>query len=246
MCYNDFGDVMDNRLRMPKHVAIILDGNGRWAKARGLTRSMGHKEGFENLTDLSEYIFNQGIEVLSVYAFSTENFKRDKDEVDYLMNLFVIAFEKYGARLNKSGIKVVFSGRREPLPEKVLKTIDKVTNLTKDNTKAIFNICVNYGGQYEILDAIKNINKDVIDGIISNDEITIDTIYKYMYQDLPPVDFMIRTSGEQRLSNFLLFQNAYAEFYFPETYFPAFDKKEFDKAIEVYNSRDRRFGNAKK
>lgn len=228
------------------HVAIILDGNGRWAKERGMTRSQGHYHGFNNLVKLSEYIFDKGIKVLSVYAFSTENFKRDKKEVDYLMNLFKTAFKTYGDKLDKKGIKVVFSGRRKPLPEGVLKTIDYVEEKTKNNTKGIFNICVNYGGQYEILDAVKKINKDVLNGKLNNDEIDLDILYKYMYHDLPPVDLMIRTSGENRLSNFLLFQNAYAEFYFPKTYFPAFDEKEFDKAVEEYYSRDRRFGGIKK
>ncbi len=228
------------------HVAIILDGNGRWAKERGMTRSQGHYHGFNNLVKLSEYIFDKGIKVLSVYAFSTENFKRDKKEVDYLMNLFKTAFRTYGDKLDKKGIKVVFSGRRSPLPSGVLKTIDDVEEKTKNNTKGIFNICVNYGGQYEILDAVKKINRDVLDGKLDNEKIDLDTLYKYMYHDLPPVDLMIRTSGENRLSNFLLFQNAYAEFYFPKTYFPAFDEKEFDKAIEEYESRDRRFGGIKK
>lgn len=228
------------------HVAIILDGNGRWARERGMTRSQGHYHGFNNLVKLSEYIFDKGIKVLSVYAFSTENFKRDKKEVDYLMNLFKTAFKTYGDKLDKKGIKVVFSGRRKPLPEGVLKTIDYVEEKTKNNTKGIFNICVNYGGQYEILDAVKKINKDVLNGKLNNDEIDLDILYKYMYHDLPPVDLMIRTSGENRLSNFLLFQNAYAEFYFPKTYFPAFDEKEFDKAVEEYYSRDRRFGGIKK
>lgn len=229
-----------------KHVAIILDGNGRWAKERGMTRSEGHYHGFNNLTNLAKYIFKKGVKVLSVYAFSTENFKRDKKEVDYLMSLFTTGFKTYGKELNKEGIKVVFSGRIEPLPKKVLDIIDKVTEMTKDNEKGIFNICVNYGGQYEILDAVKKIAEEVQNGDLDINDIDLSTVNSYMYQDLPPIDLMIRTSGEERLSNFLLFQNAYAEFYFPKVYFPAFDEKEFDKAVEVYESRDRRFGGIKK
>ena len=229
-----------------KHVAIILDGNGRWAKERGMTRSEGHYHGFNNLTNLAKYIFKKGIKVLSVYAFSTENFKRDKAEVDYLMNLFTTGFKKYGKELNKENVKVVFSGRREPLPKKVLDVMDKVTEMTKDNTKGIFNICVNYGGQYEILDAVKKISEKVQHGELDINDIDLATVNSNLYQDLPPIDLMIRTSGEERLSNFLLFQNAYAEFYFPKVYFPAFDEKEFDKAIEVYEKRDRRFGGIKK
>lgn len=228
-----------------KHVAIILDGNGRWAKEKGLSRSKGHYHGFTNLKKLSEYIFDKGIKVLSVYAFSTENFKRDKKEVDYLMNLFQKAFKDYGEVLNQKGVKVVFSGRRDPLPKGVLNTIDDISSKTKNNTKGIFNICINYGGQYEILDAVKNISKKVKEEKLEIDDITLETVYQNMYQDLPPVDLMIRTSGEQRLSNFLLFQNAYAEFYFPKVYFPDFNEKEFDKAVEEYHNRDRRFGNIK-
>lgn len=229
-----------------RHVAFILDGNGRWAQEKGMTRSEGHYHGFNNLTKLSKYIFSCGVEVLSVYAFSTENFKRDKAEVDYLMNLFQTAFKTYGKELNKKDIKVVFSGRREPLPEKVLKMMDEVTEMTKDNTKGIFNVCINYGSQYEILDAVKKINEDVLSGKLRNEDIDLEVLNSYMYNDLPPVDLMIRTSGENRLSNFMLYQNAYAEFYFPNIYFPAFTNEDFDKAVEEFNNRDRRFGGINK
>ena len=231
-----------SELKVPNHVAIILDGNGRWAHDNGMTRSEGHLNGFNNLESLSNYIFKKGIKVLSVYAFSTENFKRSKDEVDYLMNLFVKGFKKYAKSKNKNNVKMVFSGRREPLPKDVLKVIDEVTEMTKDNTGAIFNICVNYGSGFEIEDMVKKVCKKVVDGEITIDEIDNNIISKNMYNDLPQVDLMIRTSGEQRLSNFLLWQNAYAEFYFPKVHFPAFDENEFDKAIIEYTKRDRRFG----
>lgn len=236
---------MNNELKIPTHVAIILDGNGRWAQERGKTRSEGHYHGFNNLDKLSEYIFDQGVKVLSVYAFSTENFKRSKEEVSYLMSLFNEAFKRYCQRLNKKNIKIVFSGRKEPLPTKVLKLMAKVAEDTKNNTNGIFNICINYGGQYELLDAVKKIATKVKNKEINIDDIDIDLLSRHMYQDLPPVDFMIRTSGEYRLSNFLLWQNAYAEFYFPPVYFPAFDEKEFDKALLEFNQRDRRFGGIK-
>ncbi len=234
--------MIKQKMEIPNHVAIILDGNGRWAEERGLTRSEGHFHGFNNLEKLSDYIFKKGVKILSVYAFSTENFKRSKTEVSYLMSLFSEGFKRYSKRLSKQNIKIIFSGRREPLPKKVLKIIDQVTEETKKNHGSIFNICVNYGGQYEIVDAVQKIIKDVKAGILDEKNIDCHTMNHYMYQDLAPVDLMIRTSGEHRLSNFLLWQNAYAEFYFPKTYFPAFDEKEFDQAIIEYNKRNRRFG----
>lgn len=234
--------MIKDKLNIPNHVAIILDGNGRWAQERGLTRSEGHFHGFNNLEKLADYIFAKGVKILSVYAFSTENFKRSKEEVNYLMNLFSEGFKRYSKRLSKKKIKIVFSGRREPLPKRVLKIIDKVTEDTKENTNGIFNICVNYGGQFEILDAIHKLIDDVENKKVTKEAIDIDTVNAYMYQNLDPVDLMIRTSGEKRLSNFLLWQNAYAEFYFPKVYFPAFDEKEFDKAIIEFNKRNRRFG----
>ena len=233
---------MNTELNIPNHVAIILDGNRRWAKKRGMKPQEGHYKGFTNLENLADYVFSKGVKVLSVYAFSTENFSRAKDEVDYLMDLFAVAFKKYFERQNKNNVRIVFSGRREPLPEKVLKMIDEVTEKTKDNTGPIFNICVNYGGRPEIVDTTKKICEMVKNGEISIDDIDEDLFAKNLYQDLPAIDLMIRTSGELRLSNFLLWQNAYAEFYFPEIEFPGFDEKEFDKALEVFDKRNRRFG----
>lgn len=233
---------MNTELNIPNHVAIILDGNRRWAKKRGMKPQEGHYKGFTNLENLVDYVFSKGVKVLSVYAFSTENFSRAKEEVDYLMDLFAVAFKKYFEKQNKKNVKIVFSGRREPLPEKVLKMIDEVTEKTKDNTGPIFNICVNYGGRPEIVDTTKKICEMVKNGEISIDDIDEDLFTKNLYQDLPAIDLMIRTSGELRLSNFLLWQNAYAEFYFPEIEFPGFDEKEFDKALEVFDKRNRRFG----
>lgn len=233
---------MDKELNIPNHVAIILDGNRRWAKKRGMKPQEGHYRGFTNLENLADYVFSKGVKVLSVYAFSTENFSRAKDEVDYLMDLFAVAFKKYFDKQNKKNVRIVFSGRREPLPEKVLKMIDEVTEKTKNNTGPIFNICVNYGGRPEIIDTTKKLCEMVKNGEISIDDIDEDMFSRNLYQDLPPIDLMIRTSGEVRLSNFLLWQNAYAEFYFPEVEFPGFDEAEFDKALEVFDKRNRRFG----
>ena len=225
-------------LNIPNHVAIIVDGNGRWAKERGMTRLKGHDAGFENLKKICEYGLSKGIKILSLYVFSTENFKRDKAEVDHLMDLFVMMFKKDKDYFMKNNIKVLFSGGNEPLPKKVIEARDKIVEMTKDNTGGIINFCMNYGGRQEIVDAVKKINKANIDV----DNLDEETFSKYLYQDLPDVDLMIRTSGELRLSNFLLWQNSYAEFYFPDVKFPDFSTDDFDKAILEYNNRNRRFG----
>lgn len=225
----------------PKHVAIIMDGNGRWAKKRMMPRTYGHKHGSENLRKLSFYIFDQGIQVLSIFCFSTENFKRPDDEVNYLMNLFIEKFHNEFAEYKKKNIKVVFSGRRENLRSDVLEAMDKITEETKDNDRAILNLCLNYGGQYEVIDAMKK----VISSGQKIDDLTPEEFMHFFYQDLPPIDFLIRTSGENRLSNFMLYQASYAEIYFPEVHFPDFDEKEFDKALDIYHNRDRRFGSIK-
>ena len=230
---------------MPKHVAIIMDGNGRWATKRGLKRSEGHKEGSKTLEKLSIYILNSGVKYLSVYAFSTDNFKRTKEEVDYLMDLFILMFKSKFKKLDKENIKVIFSGRKEPLRKDVLDAMDEIANKTKNNTKGVLNICLNYGGQEEIIDASKRLISEVSSGNIKIDDINKDMFYKYLYQDLPPIDLLIRTSGEYRVSNYMLYQMSYSEFYFTDVLFPDFDEKEFDKAIEEFNCRDRRFGKNK-
>lgn len=234
-----------SNLKVPNHIAIIVDGNGRWAKEKGLPRSLGHKEGMHNLEKICNYALSKGVKVISLYVFSTENFKRSKEEVDYLMDLFTEKFSKEANSFHEKNIKIVFSGRREPLPSKVLEAMDKTTELTKNNTDGIINFCLNYGGHAEIIDATKKIVEAVNNNELDINELNEDTYYKYLYNDLPPVDFMIRTSGENRISNFLLWQLSYAEFYFPKTYFPAFTEEEFDKAIIEYTSRDRRFGGIK-
>lgn len=235
---------MDNKI--PNHVAIIMDGNGRWAQERGLSRSDGHLAGVNNLEKLAEYIFDRGVKVLSIFAFSTENFKRSKEEVDFLMKLFIKFFKIKFKNLKKKNIKIVFSKKESGLPEEVEKAIKKMEKETENNTAGIFNICVNYGGHSEIVDVAKKISESVLEGKIKVNEIDEKTIEQNLYQTLPPIDLLIRTSGEYRISNFMLWQLAYAEMYFPKTYFPAFDEKEFDKALEAYSHRDRRFGGIKK
>lgn len=231
-----------SKLKVPNHVALIVDGNGRWATEKGMTRSEGHNEGFLNVKKLSAYIFSKNIKYLSAYLFSTENFKRSKKEVDFLMNLLTKKLKDILTFCHEEKIKAVFSGRKENLSEKVIQAMDKIEKETSKYQDRVFNLCFNYGGHTEIIDACKKITNDVQNGKLNIDALDEQTFSKYLYQDLPSVDLMIRTSGEQRLSNFMLWQNSYAEFYFPKVYFPDFDENEFDKAILEYTKRDRRFG----
>ena len=233
---------MNEEMILPKHVGIIMDGNGRWAKKRGLKRSFGHKKGADNLEKLLKHIFSIGIPYVSVYAFSTENFNRDQEEVNYLMDLFVKYFTKKKKIFIKEELKVIFSGSKENLREDVIEGIKELEDATKNFKRGTFNICLNYGGRLEIVDAIKKIIEDIDKGLINKNDIDEKLVSHYMYQDLPDLDFVIRTSGEQRISNFMLWQSSYAEYYFPNTLFPDFDAKEFDKALEEYNKRNRRFG----
>lgn len=235
---------MNEELRLPKHVGIIMDGNGRWAKKRGLKRSFGHKAGADNLEKLLKHVYSLGIKYVSVYAFSTENFNRSDEEVNYLMDLFVKYFTKKKKIFVNEELKVVFSGSKNNLREDVLNGMEDLEESTKDFERGVFNICLNYGGRLEIVDAIKKIASKVKDGSLDIESINEELVNHFMYQDLPSVDFVIRTSGEQRISNFMLWQSSYAEYYFPQVLFPDFDSKEFDKAIEEYNKRDRRFGKA--
>lgn len=229
-------------LKIPNHVAVIVDGNGRWAKEKGLSRSKGHDAGLENLKNLSKYIFLKGTKFLSIYVFSVDNFKRDNDEVNHLMDLFVFFFKKEKKFFVDNNIKVVFSGINDNLPDKVIKAKEDIIKITEDNTGGILNVCLNYSGRLEIVDATKKI----INAGIKIEDIDEELFSKYLYQDLPSVDFMIRTSGEYRISDFLLWQLSYAEFYFPKKYFPDFKERDYDIALVEYTSRDRRFGMIKK
>ena len=228
------------------HVGIIMDGNGRWAQARGLKRSEGHKAGFEAIKSLGKEVFKKGVKILSIFAFSTENFKRSEEEVNYLMNLFVKGFKELKKTYNEDNIKIVFSGRREPLRSDVLKSIDEITESTKDNTGGILNVCLNYGGQAEIVDTTKKLIEMVKNRTIEVSDINEELFRANLYQDLPSIDLLIRTSGEFRLSGFMLYNSQYAEYYFTDTLFPDFNVEEFDKALEEFKSRDRRFGGIKK
>lgn len=226
---------------IPKHIGIILDGNGRWAQERGLSRSLGHLEGSKTLIKITKCAFSKGVKVLSVFAFSTENFKRDKEEVDYLMNLFIKMFKEQLKQLKNNDVKVVFSGSKNNLIPKVIESMDKLEKETLNNTH-ILNICLNYGGQNEIVDAVKKIVNDNF----NMNELDTNTFKKYLYNNLPDLDLVIRTSGEKRISNFMIYQMAYAELYFTNTYWPAFNELELDKALIDYSNRNRRFGGNKK
>ena len=230
---------------IPNHVAIIMDGNGRWATERGKKRSEGHKEGAKTLERLALHAEKLGVKVLSVYAFSTDNFKRSQEEVDYLMNLIIYYLNNKLQTVVERGIKIVFSGRKVGLRNDVIKAIDTITEKTKDNDKCILNICLNYGAQEEIVDASLKIADDINNGKLKKEDLTRDSFYKYLYQDLPPIDLLIRTGKEHRLSNFMLYQAFYAEIYFVDTYFPDFLEKNLEEAIIYYQNRDRRFGNVK-
>ncbi len=237
---------MNKDLNVPNHVGIIMDGNGRWAQERGMVRTMGHKNAIKTLKALCLHMADMGIKYASLYAFSTENFKREKTEVDFLMDLFISSFKKEFKFLIEKNVRVVFSGRREPLPEKVLDAMDEIQEQTKNNKDLVLNICLNYGSHAEMVDTTKKICEMYKNGDIELDDIDEKFIQKNLYQDLPPLDFVIRTSGELRLSNFMMFQASYAEFYFPQVYFPDFTPEEFDKAMLEFNKRNRRFGGVKK
>lgn len=224
------------------HLAIIVDGNGRWAKNMGKIRSYGHLKGYENLKKIINYVNdNLDIKYISLFVFSTENFKRSKDEVDYLMNLFKKGFKEEKDIYIKKNMKVVFSYKKEGLSKDIISIIEEVESSTKDNTGLVVNFCLNYGGRSEIVDACKKIIDDKID----KNDITEDLFKDYLYNKLPDIDLMIRTSGEQRISNFMLWSLSYSELYFTKTYFPAFTTNELLEIIDDFNNRDRRYGNAK-
>lgn len=230
---------------IPKHIAIIMDGNGRWAKHRGLPRNAGHSAGANVITKIAEACGDLGVKYLTVYAFSTENWSRPKEEVDYLMDLFSEYFDKiYNDKRNKD-IKIKVIGQIDSLPEKLKEKIIKIENLTKDNIKLQLNLAINYGGRDEIIKAIKEIAKEILEKQDKEaiEKIDSDTFEKHLYtKDMPDPEVIIRTSGEMRLSNFLLYQAAYSEFWFTNVLWPDFTKEHLMEAIFDYQRRHRRFG----
>lgn len=237
---------VSNQLAVPKHVAIIMDGNGRWAKERGLKRTEGHREGMEAIRRVAHYAANRGVKVLTLYAFSTENWKRPPQEVHYLMKLPVEFFDRFVPELIENNIRVHMMGIEEKVPSSTLKSIHKAMDETKHCTGMVLNFAFNYGGRLEITEAIKTIAQDVLEGQVAVRDIDEELIAQQLFSnDLAPysdIDLMIRTSGEQRLSNFMLWQNAYSEFYFAEKNWPDFNGELFDQALSSYQQRHRRYG----
>ena len=233
---------MEN-LVIPKSIAIILDGNGRWAERRNLPRAMGHKAGCETLEKTVEDCVRLGVECLTVYAFSTENWKRSALEVGALMKLLRFYMVKLIDVANKNNVKAVMIGDESRFEPDIRKGIKKLIEATKNNTGMVFAFAINYGGRDEIKRAVENIADDVESGKILKSDISEELISSYLdTKDLPDPDLLIRTSGELRVSNFLLWQIAYSEFYITDTLWPDFDKEELLKAIESYSHRQRRFG----
>lgn len=230
-------------MKVPIHLAIILDGNGRWALKNGFIRSIGHKYGANALKEIVSYSFELGVKYLSLYCFSTENWKRDKNEIDYLFSLISQYLNKYCNDFINKKIKVIFSGDLSILPNETKLACDMVSLKSKNCDKFILNICLNYGSKNEIIRATTNIAKDVKNGLLNEMDIDENTFEKYLYSNgLPNVDFLIRTSNEKRLSNFMLWQISYAEIYFCKTLWPEFTKKDLEKAFVEYGKRNRRYG----
>lgn len=230
-------------MRVPEHVAIILDGNGRWAKKRFLPRNMGHAQGSKTLERIIEDAFDMGIKYLTVYAFSTENWRRPKDEVDALMKLLRDYLKTCIKRANKNNMRVRVIGDVTGLSEDLREKIEQLEEASKGNTGINFTIALNYGSRDEMIRAMKKMAGDLLAGTLKKEDITEDVFAEYLdTKGIPEPDLMIRTSGEQRLSNFMLWQLAYTEFYFTDVLWPDFNKKELKKAVEYYNGRERRFG----
>jgi undecaprenyl diphosphate synthase len=228
---------------IPEHVAIIMDGNGRWALKRKLPRSVGHSAGAEALKEIITVCIELGIKFLTVYSFSTENWQRPPDEVEFLFNLFVEKLEEELESMHKNGIRVKLIGKKEGVPPYVLEAFEDAEKKTSDNSKLILNMAFNYGGRQEIIEAVKKINKEVLKTNISIEEINEENFNNFLYTEgCPYPDFLIRTGGEYRVSNFLLWQIAYTEFYFVKTLWPDFDRACLLKAIYYYQQRKRRFG----
>lgn len=228
---------------LPKHIAIIMDGNRRWAKSQGLATRDGHKAGADALENISKYCNEIGIKYLTVYAFSTENWKRSKEEISALMAILRMYLDSFLKEKNKQNIKIKLLGDISELSKGLQKSIQKAIEQTKDNTGLTLNIAFNYGGRAELIRAMKKIAKEVKDGKIDINDINENLISNHLYTaGQPDPDLLIRTSNELRTSNFLPWQLVYTEFYFPEKHWPEFEKKDLLEAIKVYQSRNRRFG----
>jgi undecaprenyl diphosphate synthase len=229
--------------KIPQHVAIILDGNGRWAKSRKLPRTQGHLEGVKRVDEAIETCIKTGIKVLTIYVFSTENWNRPKNEVSMLIHTLIAVLNRKVKKMHEAGVRLQFIGRRQGVPDQVIKGFEEATQLTKNNSKLTVNVAFNYGGRTEILDGISKVIEDVRSGSLKAEQLSEELFSQYLYtKGLPDPDLLIRTSGEKRISNFLLWQLSYAEFYFTEKYWPDFNEVEFLKAIDDFQNRERRYG----
>ena len=236
-------DNKDKEYKIPQHVAIILDGNGRWAKKRHMPRNFGHKAGADNLEQVIEDAWDLGIKYLTVYAFSTENWKRSVEEVTGLMTILRDFLRKSIDKSMKNNMRVRIIGERSRLDADIIDAIEKLEETTKDNTGIQFNVALNYGGRDEITRAVRSIAEDVKNGKLDSSDVTEELISSRLdTADIPDPDLLIRTSGELRISNFLPWQISYSEFYFCDTLWPDFNKQELQKAIDYFNGRERRYG----
>lgn len=233
-------------MNVPQHIAIILDGNGRWAKAKGMPRNYGHAQGSKNVEKICEEAWRMGIKYLTVYAFSTENWNRPKAEVDALMTLLRNYMKTCLKTAAKNDMKIRVIGDKKPLDDDIKKRIEELEEATKNNGGLNFTIALNYGSRDEMIRAARKMGQDCAEGKLNPEEITEEVFSSYLdTAGIPDPDLLIRTSGEQRLSNYLLWQLAYTEFYFTDIPWPDFNKKELEKAIEQFNRRDRRYGGIK-
>lgn len=236
-------DIDLSQMKIPNHVAIILDGNGRWAKKRLMPRNYGHMQGAKTVEKICEDAWNMGIHYLTVYAFSTENWKRPEDEVNALMKLLKNYLKDCIERSNSNDMRVRVIGDKTGLNDEIREKIAELEEMTKNNTGLNFTIAINYGSRDEMVRAMKKMATDIKDGKVSENEISEETFGNYLDTvGIPDPDLLIRTSGEQRLSNYLLWQLAYTEFYFTDVLWPDFSKKDLEDAVFAYNKRDRRFG----
>ena len=226
---------MAEKKNIPTHIAFIMDGNGRWAQNKNLPKAKGHEEGARSVQTVVNAALKTGVKYITLYAFSTENWKRSKTEISALMKLLSKTLDKF-IKEDDPKVKIIFSGRREPLPQDILAKMDKAAQIKKDNPALVLNLAINYGARQEITDAV---NKLIAEG---KKEITQEDISGALYNNLPEPDLIVRTSGEQRLSNFLLWQAAYSEFYFTPVLWPDFKEEHFIQAVEEYGRRQRRFG----
>ncbi len=230
---------------VPQHVAIVMDGNGRWANARGLPRTVGHEQGEASLLDVMAGAIEIGVRHISAYAFSTENWRRSPDEVRFLMRFNRDVIRRRRDEMSSWGVRVRWSGRAPRLWRSVIKELQVAEEMTKDNDVVTLNFCVNYGGRAEVGDAVRRIGEQVAAGRLDPRRIDEHTVARHLYQpDLPDVDLFVRSSGEQRTSNFMVWQSAYAEMVFLDTLWPDFDRRDLWRAIQIYADRDRRYGGA--